>query len=80
METKVERKVVCVTPEDHRYIGDLYKKITDAYKAAAALAGVKPTIGKKGNGPKLRHVISFLREHAVYGDREIQNFATRFVK
>ena len=80
METNVERKVVCVTLEDHRYIGDLYKKITDAYKAAAAMAGVKPTIGKKGEGPKIRHVISFLREHAVYGDREIQNFATRFVK
>lgn len=46
----------------------------------AELAGVKPTIGKKGQGPKIRHVISFLREHAVYGDREIQNFAARFVK
>jgi hypothetical protein len=79
METK-ERKVVCITPEDHKYIGDLCKKIVDAYKAAAALAGVKPTLGKKGEGPKFRHVVSFLREHAVYGDREIQDFAARFVK
>jgi hypothetical protein len=46
----------------------------------ATLAGVKPTFGKKGEGPKIRHIITFLREHAVYGDREIQNFATRFVK
>jgi hypothetical protein len=46
----------------------------------AALAGVKPTVGKKGQGPEIRHVISFLREHAVYGDIEIQNFAARFVK
>ncbi len=73
-------KVVRVTPEDDEYIEELYKKITYAYKSAAALAGVNPTIGKKGQGPKLRHVISFLREHAVYGDREIQNFAARFVK
>ena len=80
METNVERKVVCVTLEDREYIGELYKKITESYKAMATLAGVKPTFGKKGEGPKIRHIISFLREHAVYGDREIQNFATRFVK
>ena len=80
METNVERKVVCVTLEDREYIGELYKKITESYKAMATLAGVKPTFGKKGEGPKIRHIISFLREHAVYGDKEIQNFATRFVK
>jgi len=80
METNVERKVVCVTLEDHEYIGELYKKMTESYKAMATMAGVKPTCGKKGEGPKIRHIISFLREHAVYGDREIQNFATRFVK
>jgi hypothetical protein len=80
METNLERKVVCVTSEDHKYIGELYKKITESYKAMAMLAGVKPTLGKKGEGPKIRHVIIFLREHAVYGDREIQNFAARFVK
>lgn len=79
MGTNAERKVVCVAPEDHKYIGEIYKKFIDAYKAMAALAGVKPTLGKKGNGPKMRHVISFLREHAVYGDKEIQNFASRFV-
>ncbi len=80
MKTDIERKVVCVTPEDHEYIGELYEKIIAEYKSMAELAGVKPTIGKKGQGPKIRHVISFLREHAVYGDREIQNFAARFVK
>ncbi len=46
----------------------------------AALAGVKPTIWKKGEGPRIRHTISFLCEYAVYGDREIQKFATKFVK
>lgn len=80
MKKNVERKVVCVAPEDHQYIEKLYKKIIDAYKSMAAVAGVKPTIGKKGQGPKMRHVISFLREHAAYGDREIQDFAARFVK
>ncbi len=80
METDIEGKVVRVTPEDHKYIEELYKKIVDAYKSLAAVAGVKATIGKKGHGPKMRHVISFLREHAVYGDREIQDFAARFVK
>lgn len=80
MKKYMERKVVCVTAEDHEYIGELYKKITDAYKSMAELAGVKPTVGKKGQGPKIRNVIIFLREHAVYGDREIQNFAARFVK
>jgi hypothetical protein len=73
-------KVVRVTPEDDEYIEELYKKITGAYKSAAALAGVNPTTGKKWQGPKIRDVVSFLREHAVYGDREIQNFADRFVK
>ncbi len=76
---KTERKVVCVTAEDHEYIEELYKRITEAYKLMAELAGVKPTTGKKGQGPKMRHVISFLREHAVYGDREIENFAAKFV-
>ena len=80
METNGVKKVVCVTLEDHEYIGDLCKKIADAYKTAAALAGVKPKLGKKGDVPKTRHVISFLREHAVFGDREIQNFAAKFVK
>jgi hypothetical protein len=80
MEPGIERKVVCVTPEDHKFIEELYKKIINEYKTRAALAGIKPTIGKKGKGPKIRHVISFLREHSVYGDREIQNFAARFVK
>ncbi len=80
MEQEVERKVVCVTTDDHKYIEELYRKITKEYKAQAALAGIKPTIGKKGKGPKVRHVVSFLREHAVYGDREIQKFAARFVK
>jgi hypothetical protein len=80
MEPDAERKVVCVTPEDHKYIEELYRKITNEYKVQATLAGVRPTIGKKGKGPKIRHVISFLHEHSVYGDREIQNFAARFVK
>lgn len=80
MEPDIERKVVCVTPEDHKYIEELYRKITNEYKVQATLAGVRPTIGKKGKGPKIRHVVSFLREHAVFGDREIQNFAARFVK
>jgi len=80
MKRKADTKVVCVTPEDHEYIEELYKKIIDAYKSMAALAGVKPTIGKKGQGPKMRHVISFLREHAVYGEGEVQKFAARFVK
>lgn len=31
METNVERKVVCVTLEDHEYIWELYKKITESY-------------------------------------------------
>ncbi|WAM22519.1 MAG: hypothetical protein OI715_00075 (plasmid) [Candidatus Methanoperedens sp.] len=80
MKKNKEIKVVRVTPEDDEYIEELYKKITDAYKSAAALAGVNPTPGKKGQVPKIRHVVSFLREHAVFGDREIQNFAARFVK
>ncbi len=80
METNEVKKVVCASSEDHKYVDDLWKKIIDAYKNAAALAGVKPKLGKRGDAPKMRHVISFLREHAVYGDREIQNFAARFVK
>lgn len=80
MEKNVEIKVVCVTLEDHKYIRELYEKITESYKTMATLAGVKSTFGKKGEGSKIRHIISFLRENAVYGDREIQNFATRFVK
>ena len=48
MEKNVERKVVCVKLEDHEYIRELYKMITETYKTMAALAGVKPTIGKKG--------------------------------
>ncbi len=75
MEPDVERKVVCVTPEDHKYIEELYKKITNEYKVQAGLAGVRPTVGKKGKGPKIRHVVSFLREHSAFGDKEIQNFA-----
>lgn len=50
METNVERKVVCVTLEDHEYKGELYTKITESYKAMAILAGIKPTFGKKGDG------------------------------
>lgn len=75
-----EKKVVCVSPEDHKYIEELYGKITEQYKVQAMLAGVRPTIGKKGNGPKVRHVINFLREHSAFGDIEIRNFAARFVK
>ncbi len=52
MGTNVERKVVCVTPEDHEYIGELYKKITESYKAMAMLAGVRPTCGKKEKDPR----------------------------
>ncbi len=52
METNLERKVVCVTSEDHKYIGELYKKITESYKAMATLAGVKPTLGKKEKDPR----------------------------
>jgi len=80
METNGVKKVICATSEDHKYVDDLWKKIIDAYKNAASLAGVKPKLGKRGDAPKMRHVVSFLREHAVYGDREIQNFAARFVK
>ena len=80
METYEIKKVVCATQEDHEYVNDLWIKIIDAYKTAAALAGVKPKLGKRGDAPKMRHVVSFLREHAVYGEREIQNFAARFVK
>ncbi len=76
----IERKVVCVSPEDHKYIEELYVKITEQYKVQATLAGVRPTIGKKGNGPKVRHVVSFLREHSAFGDIEIRKFAARFVK
>ncbi len=40
---------------------------------------VKSGIAKRGYGPKIRHVMTFLREHAVYDDRDIQEFAGRFV-
>lgn len=75
-----KKKVVCVSPEDHKFIEELYEKIINEYKTQAALAEIKPTTGKKGKGPKVRHVISFLREHSVFGDIEMQKFAARFVK
>jgi hypothetical protein len=80
MEQDEMIKVVCVTPGDHEYIKELYGKMVSEYTMQARLAGIKPTKGKKGNGPKFRHIISFLREHSAYGDREIQNFASRFVR
>ncbi len=80
MKPETKTKVVCVTPDDHKFIDDLYGKITEQYKAQAELAGIKPTIGKKGKGPKVRHVVSFLREHSAFGDVEIQKFAAKFVK
>lgn len=75
-----KKKVVCVTTEDHAFIEELYKRITETYKQQAARAGIKPTTGKKGKGPKVRHVVAFLREHAVYTDKEIQEFVARFIK
>ena len=80
MEPGIERKVVCVTPDDHAFIEELYKKIINEYKTQAALVGIKPMIGKKGKGPKIRHVINFLREHSVFGDAEIQRFSVRFLE
>ncbi len=73
-------KVVCVTEEDHEFIEELYGKITEQYKTQAVMAGIKPTTGKKGKGPKVRHVVSFLREHSVFGETEIRTFAERFIK
>lgn len=52
MVTNVERKVVCVTLEDHEYIGELYKKITESYKVMATLAGVNRHLGKKEKDPR----------------------------
>jgi len=49
METNVERKVVCVTVEDHEYIGELYKKITESYKSDGYAGwSKKPTCAEKG--------------------------------
>jgi hypothetical protein len=47
MEPGIERKVVCMAPEDHKYIEELHGKIVKGYKAAAVINGVKPTPGKK---------------------------------
>ncbi len=80
MKPENKTKVVCVTPDDHKFIEELYEKIINEYRIRSALAGIKPTTGKKGKGPKVRHVVSFLREHSAFGDIEIQKFAARFVK
>ncbi len=42
-------------------------------------AGIKANISKKNHGPKLRHVMKFLCEHVVYNERDVQEFAGRFV-
>jgi hypothetical protein len=61
--------------------GDVIYKLTAKRENGKlnVYAGVKNAIAKRGYGPKMRHVMTFLREHAVYDNRDIQEFAGRFV-
>ncbi len=80
MYPKMDGRIVFVSQEDYEYIEELYRKITREYRVQAGLARVKPIKGESDNKPKFGHVISFLREHSAFSDKEIQNFAARFVK
>ncbi len=42
-------------------------------------AGVRVTTGKRSFGPQVRHSITFLKEHSMYNDDDIKEFAERFV-
>ncbi len=42
-------------------------------------AGVKARVSKRNYGPKLRHVMGFLCEHAVFNEGDIQEFAGQFL-
>ncbi len=80
MHPEIEGRIVFVSQEDYEYIEELYRRITHEYRVQAGLAGVKPIKGESDNKIKFGHVISFLREHSAFGDKEIQNFAAKFIK
>ncbi len=80
MQSEIRGRIVFVTQEDYEYIEELYRRIIHEYRVQAELAGVKPIKGESDSKPMFGHVISFLREHSAFGDKEIQNFVARFVK
>ena len=81
MKRNTQKELVCVTPKDDKYIEELYKKIVAEYNKQAAIAGIKTTgINWKGyTGPKITHIVSFLREHSVFDDKDIKKFAAKFI-
>ncbi len=68
-----------ITPEDHIFIENIYKQIIKKYVR----------IIKSGNGnsapgieimPTFQDAVKFLIEHAIFNEKDMENFAARLAK
>ncbi len=80
MENDDTIRFIPLTPEDYKGIEEVYEKISDAYNLMIGETGIKPAFRKNRQHLMIKHAVSFLRQHANYGDRDIQNFAAMFIE
>ncbi len=80
MENDDTIRFVPLTLEYYKCIEELYEKISDAYNSMNESAGIKPVFRKNRKHIMIKHAVSSLRQHANYGDRDIQNFAAMFIE
>ncbi len=80
MENDNTLRFVPLTPEDYKYIEELYEKISGAYNSMNSSSGIKPTFRKNRQHIMIKYAVRFLRQHANYGDKDIQNFAAMFIE
>ncbi len=72
-------KFVETTPEDHMFIEDIYKQITDKYlKIIKSGNGNNPS--KIDTVPTFRDAVKFLREHAFFNENDLEKFVIQFIR
>ncbi len=72
-------KFVELTPEDYRFIEDIYKQIINEYMTIIK-SGTGNSPAKIDTVPTFKVAVQFLRERAIFNKNDIKNFVTWLVR
>ncbi len=72
-------KFVEITPEDYRFIEDIYEQIINEYMTIIK-SGAGNSPDKIDTVPTFKVAVEFLRERAIFNKNDIKNFVTWLVR
>ena len=72
-------KFVELTPEDYRFIEDIYKQIINEYMTIIK-SGTENSPAKIDTVPTFKVAVKFLRERAIFNKNDIKNFVIWLIR